>query len=241
MNRGTGHGRLEAVASLVPPGARVAEIGTDHGRLPELLLRSGRVAECIGTERTERLLARARGRLERAALAERVTLRAGDGLEPLQRADRIEVLVLAGLGARTIRAVLGRRDPRDLGVRRLVLQPQSEPALLRRWLWDHDWRIVEERIVEERGRYYEIIGAERGAPRTLPPDPALHPADLLAAGPRLLESADPLLRRVWSERLATIERALHAASAPGPRGRLRQRREQARRILAFLERRAAAL
>ena len=42
--------RLACLAALVPPGARLADVGTDHGKLPIALLRAGRVASAIGSD-----------------------------------------------------------------------------------------------------------------------------------------------------------------------------------------------
>ena len=43
-------GRLEAIASMVPHGSRVADIGTDHALLPRMLLSGGRAAHCIARD-----------------------------------------------------------------------------------------------------------------------------------------------------------------------------------------------
>ena len=46
--------RLRLLADLVPQGARLADIGTDHGYLPVWLMQQGRIASAnaadIGTE-----------------------------------------------------------------------------------------------------------------------------------------------------------------------------------------------
>ena len=39
--------RLACIAALIPRGARLADIGTDHGKLPVSLLLSGRVAAAV--------------------------------------------------------------------------------------------------------------------------------------------------------------------------------------------------
>jgi len=152
--------RLAAVAALIPPGSRVADIGTGHGRLPLYLCACGRSSHCIATEKSARLLADARRRSADHPGAPGVELRSGDGLAPLGPEDRLEVLVLAGMGARKIIRILDDERLARLAIRRLVVQPQSEPQRLRSWLLGNGFGIVAERSALDRGRRYTIIAAE---------------------------------------------------------------------------------
>ncbi|MBO5727413.1 MAG: tRNA (adenine(22)-N(1))-methyltransferase TrmK, partial [Oscillospiraceae bacterium] len=52
--------RLLAAAQLVPPGAAVADIGTDHAYLPVWLLKQGRVRYAIAADLRSGPLERAR-------------------------------------------------------------------------------------------------------------------------------------------------------------------------------------
>jgi tRNA (adenine22-N1)-methyltransferase len=161
---GRGVGRLGAVAALVPHGARVADVGAGDGRLAAWLVGTGRASFCVATERTERAAAAVRASVGDGP---GLDVRRGEGLGALRPEDGIEVVVVAGMGARKIRGILDGGNPRELGIRRLVLQPQTEPRLLRRWLLDHGWRIAAGSRVVERGRLYEVMAAEdpeRGAP-----------------------------------------------------------------------------
>ena len=42
--------RLRMAASLVPPGARLADIGTDHGYLPAALILEGAIPSAIAAD-----------------------------------------------------------------------------------------------------------------------------------------------------------------------------------------------
>ena len=152
---------MRAVAELVPAGAAVAEVGTDAAALAVALLDAGRASRCVATDRSPAGLARARRRGTRHLASGALELRLGEGLAPLAAADRLDVLVLAGMGARSMVRIL--EDPRlaGLALRRLVLQPQTEPARLRRWLGEHGFAIVGESRASERGRDYLVIAAER--------------------------------------------------------------------------------
>jgi tRNA (adenine22-N1)-methyltransferase len=152
---------MRAVAELVPEGARVGEVGTDAGALALALLDGGRASRCIATDRSACGLGRARRRGARHIASGRLELRLGSGLAPLAACDRLDVVVLAGMGARSMVRILD--DPRlaELSPHRLVLQPQTEPALLRGWLGEHGFAVVGESRAAERGRDYVVIAAER--------------------------------------------------------------------------------
>jgi tRNA (adenine22-N1)-methyltransferase len=232
--RGNGSSpRLDAVAALVLSGGVAADIGTDHGRLARMLVASGRVRRCIASERGAARLANFRALSPRHELAGRLELRVGDGLDVLRPDDHVRTVVLAGLGARTIVSLLERGGLARLGVRRLVLQPQTEPQLVRRWVVAHGHAIADERIAREADRFYELLAAEPDPGATLPRHPLLPPEDLLQAGPRLVERRDPLLAEMWSRRLARLEEV--GRGARGERPSLRARILQARRILAVCE------
>ena len=52
--------RLKLIASLVPDGARVCDIGTDHAYLPIELIKSGKAISVIATDIREKPLENAR-------------------------------------------------------------------------------------------------------------------------------------------------------------------------------------
>lgn len=226
--------RLGAVASLVPQGSRVADVGTDRGLLPRLLLATGRASHCIGTE-----IGGPAGRgpfdpAGRGRHRERLEFRAGFGLRVLAEADRIDVLVLSGLGARTIVRILEDRAPAELGIKRLVLQPQSEPGTVRRWLFAHDFAIVAERMALERGRYYVAMGAEPGGSQPGPDHPRLDRAAIEEAGPCLLRSGDPLVREYWERVLHEQRQILERAQGGTGREAAERLSRIARDVLADL-------
>jgi tRNA (adenine22-N1)-methyltransferase len=222
--------RLAAVAAFVPAGSRVADVGADHGRLALALVRSDHAASCIATEATPARLLRLRARVERSGGDPRLTLRCGDGLEPLSREDRLDVLVLAGLGGPSMVRILA--DPRrpELRIPRLVLQPATDAGVLRRWLLASGLATMDERLVEVRGRFHVVIAAEAGASLVPSPSPAgLDTDDLLEVGPVLVARRDPHLLPYWRA-TRDRQRGILRGASPG-RGR-----DEALRLHALAER-----
>jgi tRNA (adenine22-N1)-methyltransferase len=230
--------RLAALADAVAPGSRVADVGSDHGKLALWLAASGRAAYCLATEQTEALVARVARPPAGAPWADRLAFRAGDGLAAVHPGDRIDTIVLAGLGGRAIVRLLGAAGAVRLRALRLVLQPRSEAASLRSWLSGQGWRPISERFTEERGRFHLTLAAERGDDADLYRDPALSREDLLSAGPLLARRPTPEVAAFWRmerDRFASIV----ARPGRGPAlTRARFRLARAETIVAVISRRA---
>jgi tRNA (adenine22-N1)-methyltransferase len=225
---------LRAIARLVPEGAVVVDVGAGHGLLGAWLLARGRARACVATERDRRSGARLAALGDLPGLA----VRFGDGLRALQDGDRPDVLVMAGLGARTMLRILESAGDRLSGLERLVLQPQTEIGRLRRWLIHRRLAIVAEGITLERGRFYVTVAAEtRPAARPIS-HPTLSFDDLMEVGPHLVRSGDPLVRAYWERTATRLDRVLDRAPAGRRGGRAGRRRALAGRVLAALESRA---
>jgi tRNA (adenine22-N1)-methyltransferase len=66
--------RLALISALVPPGARVCDIGTDHGYLPIELIKRGDIKSVIATDIREKPLASAEKNIKAAGVSG-ITLR----------------------------------------------------------------------------------------------------------------------------------------------------------------------
>lgn len=226
--------RLGAVASLVPFGSRVGDIGTDHGGLPRRLLATGRAAHCVATERFRSRLAAVERELPVAANLE---LRAGDGLAPLRPEDRLDVVTLSGIGTRTISRILSNPRRRELRIGRFVLQPQSEWTELRRDLRKLRLVIVDERLVEERGRFYLVVAAATGSVDLDVVQPTEIDSELIdEVGPCLIRSGDPAVRRYWTRRLRYAENLADRIGSGVDYALAKRKVDLARRILGLLDR-----
>ncbi len=178
--------RILALAEFIPEGSVAADIGTDHARLPAVLVQNGTCPRVIATDCRPGPLENARRNLSEKGLLGRVDLRLGDGLGVLKPGEA-SVLVLAGMGGGTIRRILASSPEVTASAQMLVLQPMGGAGELRAWLSKNGWRIKEEKLVEEGGRIYAIIAAVPG--REELSDPLV-----LEFGPRLWErgKSEPL-------------------------------------------------
>jgi tRNA (adenine22-N1)-methyltransferase len=112
------------------------------------------VPRAIAVDRRAAPVVVARRAVARYGLTGRVEVRQGEGLAVLAPGEAATVVV-AGLGGAAIRRILEQRDVAELGIRRLVLQPQTEQVGLLDWL-DCRWGVAGTVVAEEHGRRYLV-------------------------------------------------------------------------------------
>lgn len=74
----------------------------------------------------------------------------------------MSVITIAGMGGCLIARILEEGLGKLANVERLILQPNNREDDLRIWLQNHGFQIVAESILEEAGKFYEILVVEAG-------------------------------------------------------------------------------
>lgn len=178
--------RLTGVLELIRAPSH-ADIGSDHAQLPLALLQRGHCERVIAVELNAGPLRVTR---QAAALQSGLEVREGDGFGPIH-AGEVESASITGMGARTILGILERATwlPNAL-----VLQPNAEAGLLRRWAYQRGYWLGDERLLAGFWNY-AALRLERSGQAGVP-DPAYEGLPFEAAlhfGPRLLRGREPLL------------------------------------------------
>jgi tRNA (adenine22-N1)-methyltransferase len=215
--------RLQAALDLLPPVTGLADVGCDHARLAFAAVAQGRAERAIGVDVSRLALARARRWVSQLGLHDRVELREGDGCDAL-RPGEVQAVVIAGVGGRNLLAMVERRDPRALGCRWLVTQPNRDEGAVRRELGARGWGLVAEALPSTPARVFPTMLWDAEAPaRSLDAVEALLGPELLRARPAGFERLVERWLGVLSEQPETAQnRALRAdlgavlASRPGP-------------------------
>ncbi|WP_449432864.1 tRNA (adenine(22)-N(1))-methyltransferase [Pseudomonas putida] len=210
MNEQTLSRRLERVAAHVPQGARLADIGSDHGYLPVALMLRGSIEAAVAGEVAQTPYASALRNVRKNGLEDRIAIRLADGLEAIEPQDRISAISLCGMGGETMCEILERGKHRLDGEQRLILQPNGGEPELRLWLMRNGYRICSEELLRENRFDYEIIVAEPGGAVT-------YTAEQLYFGPVLLQEKCEAFVFKWrrmlrqkQQTLANFERARDA-------------------------------
>lgn len=200
--------RLIAAAGYARQGKFIADVGTDHAYLPVYLLERGVSAGALATDINRGPLERAAANVAAAGLSDRITLRLADGLDGVE-AFRPEDIFVLGMGGELIARILGGSEYIKNENIRLVLQPMTRQAALRRFLLDGGFCIDDEVLVGDEGdRIYQLICAHYDGCRRTADDSSL------LAGAMILSCGGDLCR----EYIARLCRELSVSAAGKRRG-----------------------
>ena len=188
--------RLLCCASMVQPGSRVADIGTDHGYLGIYLLQSGAARHVIACDLRKDPLENARRNAKLFGVDGEMEFRLSDGLEKILP-DEVDTVVMAGMGGDLIQKILSQCPWRKREGLQFILQPQSAGNVLRRWLCEDGFEIQCEEPVQDGHFLYTVMDIRQGEPAPLTPGTEY-------ASPALLASGSPLVGNY----LARVENAL---------------------------------
>lgn len=200
MQKKTISQRLERVAAFVPDGAKLLDVGSDHAYLPIYLIQEGRIEKALAGEVVEGPFRSAQKNVAEHRLTEQIEVRLANGLAAFEAEDQIDTIVIAGMGGRLISEILENGRAKLGAISRLILQPNNREDELRSWLVSNGFRLLAEDILEEAGKFYEILVAEAGQQTLTDQEKRF--------GPFLMKQQSPAFQLRWQKELKKLEGAL---------------------------------
>ncbi|MDE6742335.1 MAG: class I SAM-dependent methyltransferase [Lachnospiraceae bacterium] len=150
--------RLQAVAALAEPGKTVADIGCDHGYVGIWLIQQKIFPRVIAMDVRPGPLETAKKNVALYRMEDAIELRLSDGLRMLEIGEA-DCMICAGMGGALICHILENESDKAKAMKQIILQPQSELFLVRRFLRQHGYAIIKEDMVKEDGKYYPMLRA----------------------------------------------------------------------------------
>lgn len=176
--------RLLACCGYIDPGARVADVGCDHGYLAIHLLQSGLASRVYASDIRPGPLDSARRNGEKFGVSEKIAYFLSDGVRDVPR--DFDTLVCAGMGADVMISILEAAPWLRSNRCKLILQCQSKTPLLRKYLSETGWQIRRERVLKDGRFLYTVIEAVWFPGTVLTPGQCYVSPALLAAKDALL-------------------------------------------------------
>ena len=147
--------RMKAIANFVSPTKTIVDIGTDHGFLPIFLVETKVCQNAIAMDVNQGPLERAKVHICECNLMDKIQTRRSDGLAQLKQGEG-QAMIIAGMGGPLMMRILREGVDVARSMEEIVLQPQSELEEFRKFLCLEGYDIVDETMVLEDGKYYNI-------------------------------------------------------------------------------------
>jgi tRNA (adenine22-N1)-methyltransferase len=195
--------RLETVANYIKEHSVLADIGSDHAYLPCYAVKKGQAKSAIAGEVVEGPFQSAKRQVKSEGLEDLISVRKGSGLEVIT-AGEADSITIAGMGGPLIASILEQGKEKLSGRERLILQPNISAITIREWLLENGWELKAEEILEEDGKIYEILVAEKGNIKA----PYQDLEKELLFGPFLSSEKSPVFIKKWEGELANWRKIL---------------------------------
>ena len=153
--------RLEEIINLVEDNSIVADIGTDHGIVPYELIKSNKAKKVIASDISEKSLDKLREKLDYLDEPEKIILNVSDGLDNLNE-YQVDTIIISGMGGNLIVDILNKNIDVAKRANCLILGANNSLSVLRKFLHDNSFEIIEEVDLFENAKYYQIIKVKVG-------------------------------------------------------------------------------
>ena len=150
--------RLNSCLTFTQGFKKLADIGTDHALLPIEAVKQGNVLSAIAIDNKIGPFGIAYNNVQNSGLKDKIKVVLSDGLEQLD--VFVDVVVISGMGGALIADILQNHSLRN--VKRVILQPNNDTFMIREILEKIEFHIVDELIINEKNRLYDLIIIEPG-------------------------------------------------------------------------------
>lgn len=153
--------RLNEIFNLVDKNSIVADIGTDHGIIPIMLSKFNLAKKIIATDISENSLNKLKEKLKQNDNINNIETRVSDGLNSFFEYE-IDTIIISGMGGILIKDILNINLDIAKTAETLILSPNNSLDVVRKFLVNNNFKIIDEKDVFENSKYYQILKVSYG-------------------------------------------------------------------------------
>ena len=146
--------RLQAIYDMVPSGV-AADVGSDHGKLIISLFEGGVISKGYAIENKKGPYTRLVKAIEDSGCQDHIIPMFSDGISELPK--DVDIVILAGMGGINIVDILKAHLGKLKNVRTIIVDAHNAIPEMRKAVCKMGYIIADEDIVQDGGKYYEII------------------------------------------------------------------------------------
>jgi tRNA (adenine22-N1)-methyltransferase len=148
--------RLKLISGLITDVKSMVDVGTDHGYVPIDLIKANKIDFAIASDINKGPVEKAKKNVIDNNLQDKISCRLGGGLTTVISGE-VEAAVIAGMGGNLIRDILEESEEVFKSLKYVIVQPVQNPEVLRKYLYNSGCNIIDEWIIYDEEKYYEIM------------------------------------------------------------------------------------
>ena len=147
--------RLDFIASLTQNSDSIVDVGCDHALTSIIAIKKYNVKFAYALDINDKPLENAKSNIESNGLSDKFKLVKSDGLIDFN--DQADTLVISGMGGLLISDILKNSMLKVKRFKHMIFSPNRDSDQLRFVLINNHIRIVDEFMIEDNNKFYEII------------------------------------------------------------------------------------
>ncbi|MEG0772409.1 class I SAM-dependent methyltransferase [Clostridium sp.] len=148
--------RLKTISNLINNVKSIVDVGTDHGYIPIYLVGNNILDYAVASDINKGPVEKAKNNVKDYNLGNKISCRLGGGLTTVKPKE-VDAAIIAGMGGNLIRDIIEESKGVFKTLNYAVLQPVQNPEVLREYIYKSGYTILDEVIVKDEEKYYEII------------------------------------------------------------------------------------
>lgn len=150
--------RLESLIKYISKEDSLIDVGCDHALLGIYLQKNKLVKKVISSDVIETAI---KGAKENSIkYNENIDIRLGSGLDVITKDDKIDTILISGMGYFKIREILNKADLNNIN--KIIIQTNSKDYEIRKYINSLNYFIKEESIIKENNIFYTNIVFVKG-------------------------------------------------------------------------------
>lgn len=149
--------RLQMLYDMVRPKSKIVDVGTDHGYLISKLILDNKCTYGKCVDINLKCLKKAQKLAIKYSITDKITFSNSNGLQDVLPYEADDI-VIAGMGSELIINIIKNCDwLKQNNGKYLILQPMKKPWLLREYLYNNGFTIIDENLTYSKKFFYVAI------------------------------------------------------------------------------------
>lgn len=182
--------RLKRITDFIPSDSYILDVGCDHALLDIYLALNRNNVKLIASDINENPLKIAKENIKKYNLEDEITLEKADGVSKIN--DEVDTVVIAGMGTSTINDIINNDLEKLKNVKKIIISSHTSSFELRENMNKKGFKIIDEAVVFDKGKYYEIIVYSNGYEKLSKLD--------MKYGPIISKRKDEITKAYFNER-----------------------------------------